>query len=590
VVTAATLSQPTVAVLEAEGLPPQPTPEAEARLRSIAGGSPSGVQLIALAEVALALADRMAFDREASTAHFATAAFASWSALFSDDQRLSVFGPQWLTAQTVHNAALSRLVERLPDLPGKERLEFSLQLADGPVDVEYLWGAFAWSPAPFSGFVPADDFRVRGLRNRNRQAGLGAAILGERASVSDEDAPLAERRLPNGGLTVALSAVINDVRFPEGRAWPPSSARLVIADPARHPVATIRERRVPVQADFTAALAQTIAVDNSLESAGLGGLRNVTAWEDRGGLFMLEPFDPERIPVIFVHGLVSSPVAWREMVNDLWSDAEIRARYQFWLFMYPSGNPFALSAVTLRRELAAVRAEHDPSGTVAALDQMVLVGHSMGGLLSRRISTEPGDSLWRSVSDVPFDEIVVEQEEDRVLLRDVFIAGPAPGVRRVVFIATPHRGSVIADFRLARLVSGLINLPPNLVASATRVFEANSDTVRWSPTRNSRVKTGIESLSPNSKFLLTLAEQPIAPGITAHSIIGRRSGGDEPGGSDGVVPYVSSHLPFVESELIIAGSDHSVPLRPEASREVLRILRQYLREVDGARPSADVAP
>ncbi len=80
------------------------------------------------------------------------------------------------------------------------------------------------------------------------------------------------------------------------------------------------------------------------------------------GLFMLHPYHPNMIPVVFVHGTASSPARWAEMTNELLGDPEIASRYQLWFFVYNSGNPIALSAMRLRESLQAVRKDVDPDG------------------------------------------------------------------------------------------------------------------------------------------------------------------------------------------------------------------------------------
>jgi len=567
------LSQWTITALALEGLPSHPSSAALERLWVLCASRPDAMHFIALAEVAYALGR---WDRsEAGTSRLLIAALASWTALFREEDEFSRFGAQWELARTLHNASVASAVARVSSLPGCAEADIQLDLAGHPVRINYRWEASAWSPEFFDRFFPADDFRVRGLRNRHRQSGVGGAMLGARVVGEGEVVPPREERLPPQYQTVSLTAVIPAVRFAEGSAWPPTAFDLRMIDPVRDPTTQVAGAMVPVEADFTAALTHTLAGQRPVHSAGFGGLRDVERWEAFTGLYMLEPFDPDRIPVVFVHGLVSSPLAWREMINDLGSDPLIRRRFQFWVFLYPTGQPFSVSANTLRQSLANARNHLDPGRQVVAFDQMVLIGHSMGGLLSRMLTVEPGDALWASVSKLPFEEIVVS-DEDRTLLHEIFFSPPVPEVTRVVFIAVPHRGSRIADGAVGRFGAGLVRLPPALIEAALRVFDDNPEKVRFSQDRRWPIATSIDSLSPSSPLLLTLAELPSAPGVTTHSIIGRRSGGSEPGGSDGVVAFESASLAGVESELIIAGADHSVPMHPAAVVEVRRILLRHL--------------
>lgn len=570
------LSATTVNVLESAGLRPVATAEAADRLRCMVVDEPSALRLLALAEVSYALGLRDGGGAApVGWKRMTVAALASWAALFHEGASLSPFGPESSIARTLHNASLAEVVVGLVELPGTDEAHIQRPLVDGEIEIDYRWSAAPWRAASFVRFAPADAFRVRGMRNRHRQAGVGAALLGERVADAPASDDPAGKDLPRFAQAVALSAVISGVAFADGAAWPPVSFDLRIHDSSHTRTTLVAGNAIPLEADFTAALTDTLGRDRPLQSAGFGGLRNVDQWQSFAGLYMLEPFDPNRIPVIFIHGLVSSPMVWREMINDLWGDPWVRERYQFWVFLYPTGNPFAYSAALLRRQIEQVRLAHDPKRDSPALRNMVLVGHSMGGLLARLCVTAPGDALWKSVSDVPFEDAAIDNEADRELLREVFLFDPVPGVTRVVFIATPHRGSVIADLTPGRLGSRLIRLPPALIESAGRVFEANPDQVRLSRNGRLSVSTGIDSLSPQSPFLRTLADLPIAPGVAAHSIIGRKSGGDAPGGSDGVVRYESAHVADVESELVIPNADHGVPQQPAATREVRRILGEH---------------
>src|SRR5690606_28663223 len=112
------------------------------------------------------------------------------------------------------------------------------------------------------------------------------------------------------------------------------------------------------------------------------------------GMYMVEPYDPNKIPVVMVHGLWSSPVTWMEMFNDLRAWPELRDQYQFWFYRYPTGQPFWTSAAGMRKDLQDVRNTLDPQHENTALDQMVLVGHSMGGLVSRMQTFESHDDFW----------------------------------------------------------------------------------------------------------------------------------------------------------------------------------------------------
>ena len=200
--------------------------------------------------------------------------------------------------------------------------------------------------------------------------------------------------------------------------------------------------RVPLESDLSTPLAYFLS-KVPLENVATEGLfqpeRLLDIRPDRQtpvmGMYMVQPYEPGKIPVVMVHGLWSSPMTWMEMFNDLRSIAAIRQRYQFWFYLYPTGQPFWTSAAELRRDLAEVRSVVDPQHREPALDQMVLVGHSMGGLVARMQTIESGDEFWKLAGHIPLDQVKTEPEV-RDKLQSVFYFHANPSIRHVVTIAT----------------------------------------------------------------------------------------------------------------------------------------------------------
>ena len=190
------------------------------------------------------------------------------------------------------------------------------------------------------------------------------------------------------------------------------------------------------------------------------------------GLSILRPYRRGRIPVVFVHGLWSGPWSWSPMVEALEADPALRDRYQFWAFGYSTGDPILYSAWLLRRDLDEARRRFDPEATDAAFDRMVVVGHSMGGLLAKMMVQDSRSRLWRLVSDRPFEELAGDPE-DRDLFRRALFFRPRPEVRRVVFIATPHRGSRVDRGGLERLGARLVRIQEPLRAAYGRLMDRN---------------------------------------------------------------------------------------------------------------------
>jgi hypothetical protein len=156
------------------------------------------------------------------------------------------------------------------------------------------------------------------------------------------------------------------------------------------------------------------------------------------------------------------------------------------------------------------------------------------------------------------------------MLTESFLFRSRPEIGRVVFLATPHRGSELAGGWIGRLGSTLIRAPQSLLKASMEAvrFVASDETARTVR----RVPTSIETLSPQSPFVKAINGIPRRREVPVHSIIGDRGKGDTPNSSDGVVPYWSSHLDAAVSEKIVP-SDHSAHQHPAAIAEVLRILK-----------------
>lgn len=298
---------------------------------------------------------------------------------------------------------------------------------------------------------------------------------------------------------------------------------------------------------------------------------------------MVEPFDPKKMPVVMVHGLWSSPVTWMEMYNDLRSDPYIRQHYQFWFYLYPTGQPFWMSAAQMRADLAQMRRTVDPHNSRPALDQMVLVGHSMGGLVSRMQSVEGGDGFWQTMSERPFEQLDAD-EQLKQRLQMAFFFEPNPSVRRVITLGTPHRGSHFANDLTGWVGRKLIRMPMQLVQGRQELLARNRDYFR--PEAPLRMTTSIESLDPDSTLLAQLLQSDPAPWVHYHNVVGKQN----PEGfaayfsteGDGVVSLASASLdglPRLESQIVVTADHMSVHRHPQSVLEVRRILQQQLAEL-----------
>lgn len=475
------------------------------------------------------------------------------------------FDPRTRLACDIYNRSLAKLVlhVRREGLPWNEPVELSSVL--GPVRFEADFGAIAWKADAHTRLHTAYEFEALGVRNHFRRLGLGTPLLVVRdlssGTVSPEDRFLSHRSPHVFAATMVVHCEQPLLSPPAGR---PRVVHAQVLDPTRTEFVEFGGQTAPLEADTTTPLvymfAQTPPV-NPIE-----GLLNVPAWNEYRGLYMLQPYQRGKIPVVFIHGLLSTPTIWAEAANEILGDPELRSRYQIWWFQYPTGNPILYSAALLREALHEARHALDPDGTDAALDRMVLVGQSMGGLLAKLQTQTSGSVLWDMVSAKRVEELELPDEQ-KGLLRRVFVFEPAPFVRRVVFIVTPHRGSGIADRYFVRLFASTIRLPQEVSNTLMQLGAAVGAPLV--------PRTSLRDLSPTSEFLTRMSELPLAPGVTYHSIVADSLGPQRRGGSDLIVPYESAHFPQAVSEKVVHATHGTAAMSPLSVFEIRRILHEH---------------
>jgi pimeloyl-ACP methyl ester carboxylesterase len=300
------------------------------------------------------------------------------------------------------------------------------------------------------------------------------------------------------------------------------------------------------------------------------------ATQEPDGLDIRRPHERGKVPVVLIHGLWGTPGLWDRMIEDLEADATLRSRYQFWTFRYASGDSIPFSAHLLRQSLRRARRIFDPDGTDAAFDQMVVIGHSLGGILAKMMVQSSGSGLWQAVCTRPIGQ-VGGSPEDRRLLQQAFCYTPVPEVRRVVFITTPHRGSPLASGRLRELGTRLCGRRNRFIRAIETVLEDNEPDLFTSDYLE-ELPTSAGELAPGHPLLMGLRDLGIDSSVRSHSIIADLRDPPGPGATDGIVPYWSSHLEGVSSEVIVRGL-HICLNHPAVIREVRRILMEHAGNV-----------
>jgi triacylglycerol esterase/lipase EstA (alpha/beta hydrolase family) len=424
-----------------------------------------------------------------------------------------------------------------------------------------------WQLGNFHAFLPADDYAVRGLSVRNRTAGIGLPLVALHRKTLE---------MP-GGPALPITAflrVSGDVSDLDNGS---ASATLELYSAYEGADVVIKGRNVPLETDSTTPLAYM------LEDSGiwmLGLRRFITPIRQEPELLLIQPYQAGRIPVVFVHGTASSPVWWAEMWNTLRSDPVLRKRYLFWFFTYNSSVPITISAAALREALSEMVANLDPEGKDPALQQMVVVGHSQGGLLAKLSVVNTGSTLWWTFTDHSLEDLKAEPEL-KARLREYFFIEPLHFVTRVVYISTPHRGSFLAKSWVRKLVRRFVTLPHDILTGDSKIYGNLFEQSKLPSEFRDKIPTSIDSMSPQNPLLMALSEMPVAPGVKAHSIIAVKGVKDPATGNDGVVKYTSAHQKGVQSEFVVRAG-HSHLGHPLTIEEVRRILLSHLASLPGS--------
>jgi len=465
-------------------------------------------------------------------------------------------------AQGDYNFAVARVM----DLIAEQKLAPWNKAVLAPSKTKAAWSLRLTAPGRRTdlsrlALVPADryDFRrlLRGERVTKR--GLGAPLV---VSSEDPDYAKSDPRVRPQSVYYGLTAVI---RF-QGR-----HCEVVLLDPLENDTVSLGGSTYPLAGDHQGPLALTLA-DLDLGKRDGRGIFEPKEEEPAVRLARLEPFNPNKIPVLFIHGLGGSTVDWEPLLEFLRADPRIRKNYQFWFFNYSSLQPYATSAALLRSQLAVMRKRYPRA------KELVIVGHSMGGMIGRLLLTDSGRTLWntyfgRPPGEIPFSEMT------RKVVTGSLIFKPVSGVSRAIFMSASHRGSEMATTFYGRLLATLLR---NRISNESVYREALA---LARPEARSRGRdllpcSSLELLAPDNLFIATVESLPIERGVPFHSIVGDRGRGGfldrrKPASSDGVVPYWSSHLQGARSEKVIP-SGHWSFLHPLGMKEVERILLEHL--------------
>lgn len=436
-------------------------------------------------------------------------------------------------------------------------------------------------------FTSSYNMNFSGLRTINRRDGFGSdfvAVLHPTEDSSEKENPYILDPLaysyPNGinpNIHKAHYLASTLVAQPQNEVASQSDIlnspdfRIKIYDPYNIEKINIAGKEYSLAANFSAPYGLWLA-ENNLGAAAYLTLIDSNKHLNMPHLYMLEPYNPNKKVIVLIHGLASSPEAWIAVTNEIMGDKILREHYQVWQIFYSTNMPILESRFQIYALLKQTFASLNPQDPAA--NNAVLIGHSMGGIISR---------LLMSNADISKEALPMMSSHQQARMRKHPIIGERlklqaiPNFDRVIFIAAPHRGTNYADRWFTLTARKIIRLPSTFLKTLTDTMTSYDDDLKdFVRTINNNLENGPSDLSNKSEFMELTSSIPLKEGLVFHSIMGNITKSNDPNIiTDGIVPYKSAHLEGANSEKVIKGG-HSIQLKPESVLELRRILSQHL--------------
>jgi len=418
------------------------------------------------------------------------------------------------------------------------------------------------------------NYELKNLRNRHTTSGVGVPIMVRRRRTT-EHAELEDYYADGLSLPITVIARFDDSSWAGSNS---GTAQLQLLDPRETDGVVIHETLLPLESDISTPLAWYLTDPKKKLLETFAFLRPDRAIKLEG-LQMITPYDPDRIPVLMVHGIWSSPITWMEMFNDLQSDPKIRDKYQFWFYQYPTGEPLTFAAANLRDRLREMRIKCDPYGRNQKLDQTIVVGHSMGGLMAYLLTVDSEDKLWAGLSKLPVDQIKADRRTHDQIER-VFFFERDRSIDRIVTIATPFKGSGYANAFTRWIGGSLVSLPNTTSSLSQLIFRQNNQSM-WD--RIFAPRTSLDSLNKNSAVVRLVNHTTVPENVKHHNVVGVKKRNSESHLTDGVVRLKSASREDAETQIQVKASHSEVQRHPETIAEVRRVLLDHLEDVNRKR-------
>lgn len=490
--------------------------------------------------------------------------------------RSAIDEPSRQRLSEIHRIAVTRCLKITGADKSKDSNDLAEKLAEAGLGLKL--SDPDWAGLTFTRLVPCSDYEIRNIEPIAKREGWGLPILADRIYEQDEERPDREKFFAKDNRITSTARIRTLVDLNDSNLdWKTIPAELELHNPLDEvSVKTSSLMEMPLAADFTTPSLVQFS-QSGLQAIEYEGLLIPNLVEVKSQIYINEPYRPGKIPVVFIHGLWSSPRTWTDMNNSLLNDPEIRANYQFFFALYPTGEPVLESARILREKIQELREVFDPGKSDPAWDQMVVVCHSMGGIVSRLLITNSDNVFENAVFTKPIDQIQIS-EETRENFRKRLHFKAVPEVRRAVFLAPVFRGSSFASRPIGRIGSFLIRSGDDVQKARPELIRNNGFRIIQPEFRRIGLTNGIDSLQPSHPILKALDKTRPDPTKSFHLVLGDNQKlipklrGEI---TDGLVTYSSGHLDGAESELIVSANhylNHDAPV----IEEVRRILHLHI--------------
>ena len=462
-------------------------------------------------------------------------------------------------AEAISNMCSGLLVDFLLEHEPPRWTSETLSVGESKLAVEFRGVSSSLSGT--MALIRADTVQIPPVMGtRYATPGLGIPLVAIQARCTDHPAC---RLFPSEGVARPVTAWVEQ----DGEGM----AHLVMTDPSLHPDIVVADQQVALASDVTAPLA-ALYDRSRLDRLALWNLLGGTELEVREGLYLLEDYDPNKTPIIMLHGLGRSPLIWARLTNMIFGSPELHARYQVWHVVFPTNTPILLDRHRVQQFLDDGWRALDPSGTAPARQNMVLIGHSMGGVMSRLLASNSDEVIWNAVFDEPVTALS-GTPADVAVVDSIFHFKAYPGVGRAIFLAAPHKGSPVADEFIGQLALRLVHVSAPELDALLRVAQANRqhESLALAADYQKEGLSSISTLRPDQP--VSRASQALMPvaSVRYYTFAGSLPGARPPG--DGFVPLSSAILPGATSTTIVK-SGHQLYLNDEVLAKILAILRQ----------------